>query len=260
MYSGHFHYYTGPKSHYTDKVISCRHPPVNDDVTRETDHQMERLTLEDKRQLREFSSTFDASVRQHTVREKSKEETGCLPYAVSLDLQRREPGSTVPHTSFLGESASSEATDNPLTVQLQHEVLFATRDVVAVKHARRREQFSFFLSVVMKDLLVKSTSATDLEFADEIVDFLWLDNSNSDNSLIFQEACRDNKNSPYSIIDKVDIDVSTNGYGITLYELPQSEVDHIERYLRRGSDSDIDSDNDSTSKEDDRPPVERQHD
>ena len=43
-------------------------------------------------------------------------------------------------------------------MQLQYEVLFVTRDVVAVKHARRREQFSFFLAVVMKDLLVKSTS------------------------------------------------------------------------------------------------------
>ena len=94
----------------------------------------------------------------------------------------------MPHTSFLGESASCEATDDSLTVQLQYEVLFATRDVVAVKHARRREQFSFFLAVVMKDLLVKSTSATELEFAEETVDFLWLDNSNSDNSLIFQEA------------------------------------------------------------------------
>ena len=62
----------------------------------------------------------------------------------------------MPHTSFLGESASGEATDNPLTVQLQYVVLFATRDVVAVKHARRREQFSFFLAVVMKDLLVKT--------------------------------------------------------------------------------------------------------
>ena len=41
----------------------------------------------------------------------------------------------MPHTSFLGESASSKATDNPLTVQLQYAVLFATRDVVAVKHA-----------------------------------------------------------------------------------------------------------------------------
>ena len=121
MYRGHFHYYAGPKSHYPDKVINCRLPPVNDDLT--SDHQMERLTSEDKRQPREVSSTFGASVRQHTVRDKSKEETGCLPYAVSLDLQQREPGSTVPHTSFPGESASSEATDNPLTVQLQYRVL-----------------------------------------------------------------------------------------------------------------------------------------
>ena len=87
------------------------------------------------------------------------------------------------------------------------------------------------------------------------MDFLWLNNSNSDNSLIFQEAYTDNKKSPCSIIDKVDIDVSTNDSGITLYELPQSEVDRIERNLQGGSDSDIESDNDSTSEEeDDRPP------
>lgn len=117
---------------------------------------MEWLTLADKRRLREFSSTFGARIRQHTVRDKSKEETGCLPYAVSLDLKRTEPGSTMPHTSFLGESPSSEAIDNPLTVQLQYEVLFATRDVVAVKHVRRREQFSFFScrGDEVKDLLV----------------------------------------------------------------------------------------------------------
>ena len=72
---------------------------------------------------------------------------------------------------------------------------------------------------------------------------------------IVQEASRGNKNSPYSIIDKVDVNVSTNDFGITLYELPQSEVDRIERNLRGGSDSDIGSDNDSTSEEeDDRPP------
>ena len=101
---------------------------------------------------------------------------------------------------------------------------------------------------------MKSTSATELEFAEETVDFLWLDNSNSDNSVIFQEAYRDSKYSPYSIIDKVDIDVSTNDSGIILYELPQSEVDRIERNLQGGSDSEIDSDNDSTSEEeDDRP-------
>ena len=52
-------------------------------------------------------------------------------------------------------------------------------------------------------------------------------------------------------IDKVDIDVSSNDSGLTLYELPQSEVDRMERNLQGGSDSDIGSDNDSTSEEDD---------
>ena len=60
-----------------------------------------------------------------------------------------------------------------------------------------------------------------------------------------------NKNSPYSIIDKVDIDVSTNDSGLTLYELPQSEVGRMERNLQGGSDSDIGSYNDSTSEEED---------
>ena len=49
------------------------------------------------------------------------------------------------------------------------------------------------------------------------MDFLWLNNSNSDNSLIFQEAYTDNKNSPCSIIDKVDINVSTNDSGTSFH-------------------------------------------
>ena len=119
-------------------------------------------------------------------KEKRKNIVTVLNVKIVVSNEVKEPGSTVPHIPFLDESASSEATDNPLTVQLQYEVLFGTRDVVAVKHARRREQFIFLPAVVMKDLLVKSTSATELEFA-ETVDFLcWLDNSNSDNSLIFQ--------------------------------------------------------------------------
>ena len=68
------------------------------------------------------------------------------------------------NTSFLGESALSEATDNPVTVQLQYEVLFATRDVVAVKHARRREQFSVFSCRGDEGSTSESTSATELEF------------------------------------------------------------------------------------------------
>ena len=134
----------------------------------------------------------------------------------------------MPHTSFLGESASSEATDNPLTVQLQCEVLFATRDVAAVKHARRREPFGFFLAVVMKDLLVKSASATELEFAEQWIFFVSI--TAIQTIVLSSKKLIGTARTPHTqIIDKVDIDVSTNDSGITLYEFPHIEVDRIER-------------------------------
>ena len=60
----------------------------------------------------------------------------------------------------------------------------------------------------MKDLFLKKTaSSTDLEFADSTVDILWLDNTNAGDSLSYRESYRDGKNSPYTIIDKVVINM-----------------------------------------------------
>jgi len=102
------------------------------------------------------------------------------------------------------------------------------------------------------------------------VDFLWLDNSNSDKSLIFQEAYSDNKNSPYSIIDNVDIDVSTNDSAITLGCTSFHKAKWTaSNGIYKEDQIDIDSDNDSNLKKkriDLRAnvtvpgPVERQHD
>jgi len=82
---------------------------------------------------------------------------------------------------------------NQLT-HLQYEVFFYAQEVLAVKHARRREQFSFFLAVLLKDLLVKSRTGMELDFAEDTVDLLSLDNSNPEDSLVFKEAYRNNKN------------------------------------------------------------------
>ena len=57
---------------------------------------------------------------------------------------------------------------------------------------------------------------------------LWLDNSNSEDSLEFNESYRDNKNSPYAIVDRVNTEVTTDASGAQLYNLPQTEVDSIE--------------------------------
>lgn len=87
----------------------------------------------------------------------------------------------------------------------------------------------------------------ELDFAEDTVDLLWLDNSNSEDSLVFKEAYRDNKNSPYAIVDRVIADITTDASGAKLYNLPQTEVDRIERTLQGGCDTDVESENESSS-------------
>ena len=155
---------------------------------------MEKLSLDDKQQFREFAHVSGKSTSQHTVRDKRKEDTGHLPYKISFCTQPREPGSTVTTASLLGGQNPTEY-HRPGNQQshLQYQVLFCAQEVLAVKHARHREQCSFFLAVLLKELLVRSRGM-ELEFAEDTVDLLWLDNSNSEDSLVFKEAYRDNKN------------------------------------------------------------------
>ena len=91
----------------------------------------------------------------------------------------------------------------------------------------------------------------ELDFAEDTVDILWVDNSNSEDSLVFKEAYRDNKNSPYTIVDWVNTNITTDASGAKLYNLPQTEVDRIERMLQGGCDTDVESDNESSSDDED---------
>ena len=66
----------------------------------------------------------------------------------------------------------------------------------------------------------------------------------------FYEAYRDDKNSPYTIINRVRIDeIITDSSGLRSYKLPQQEADRIERLLKGGDDSDIDSDDERVKNE-----------
>lgn len=246
MYRGHFHYFTGPKSYYPNKVMNSAPPPkppvslVEDGIA--------RLTLDETRELRDFATSLGRSVRQHSVRDKSKEDTGHLPYAISFSLQQREPGCNVATRILMeGQNARHQQDrEPPLNRSLrQCEVFFEAEEIVAVKHNRRREQWGFFLALLLKDLLVKDKTGNELQFTDHVMDILWLDNSNTGDKFIFSEAYRDNRNSPYAIVDRVRIDeVIADAAGLKSYKLPQEEADRIERLLKGGADSDIDSDED----------------
>ena len=46
-------------------------------------------------------------------------------------------------------------------------------------------------------------------------------------------------------MDRVHVNVSSGERGLKLYQLPQEEVDRIERMLKGGNDSDTESDDES---------------
>lgn len=65
------------------------------------------MTLDDVKELKEFAVSFG----KHTVRDKSKEDTGHLPYPVSFSLQQREPGSNVLTSTLLEGQSDTQQMD-----------------------------------------------------------------------------------------------------------------------------------------------------
>ena len=164
----------------------------------------------------------------------------------TFSLQQREPGSSVLTSSlFEGQSDTQQVDQEEMFRRqsvLQCDVMFRAEEIVAVKHGRRREQWGFYLALLLKDLLMKYKTANELHFTEDAMDIMWLDNSETGDMFLFREAYEDHKNSPYSIVDRVGVNVSSDERGLKLYQLPQEEVDRIERVLKGGNDSDIESD------------------
>ena len=75
-------------------------PPPKPPVTL-IEEGIARMTLEETRDMRDFATSLGRSVRQHSVRDKNKEDTGHLYYAISFSLQEREPSSNVETTALM---------------------------------------------------------------------------------------------------------------------------------------------------------------
>ena len=69
-------------------------PPPTPPVTL-IEEGIARITLGETKERRDFARSPGRCVRQHSVRDKGKEDTGHLPYAISFSLQEREPSSNV---------------------------------------------------------------------------------------------------------------------------------------------------------------------
>ena len=68
-------------------------------------------------------------------------------------------------------------------------------------------------------------------------------------SVKLTKLAEDHRNSPYSIVDRVRVNIGSDDKGLKCYQLPQEEVDRIERMLKGGNDSDIESDDESVGKD-----------
>ena len=53
-----------------------------------------------------------------------------------------------------------------------------------MKHGRRREQWGFYLALLLKDLFIEYKTANELQFTEDIMDIMWLDNSETGDVLI----------------------------------------------------------------------------
>lgn len=101
---------------------------------------------------------------------------------LSFQLQAEELGCEVGTESIAtrsGNDVLGETNDTAVPEVLQSgtmscDVLFCKGDVVAVKHARKKEQWGFFLALLNKDLIVKRGSSVDIVSLDQTMDMTWL--------------------------------------------------------------------------------------
>ena len=129
-------------SYYPKKVMDSS-PPPKPPVTL-IEEGIAKMTLEETREMRDFATSLRRSVRHHSVREKSKEDTGHLPYAITFSFQEREPSSKIETTALMEGQNDALQQERELPSLLQCEVYFKSKEVIAVKHNRRREQWRGF--------------------------------------------------------------------------------------------------------------------
>ena len=80
---------------------------------------------------------------------------------------------------------------------------------------------------------------------------LWLGNCDTADKFVFLEAYPNDRNSPYNILERENSieEIITEVAWFKSYKLPQDEANRIERLLKDGADTDIDSDDELVENE-----------
>ena len=87
---------------------------------------------------------YRRSVHQHAVRAKTKEETEHLPYELSFSVQAETMQRNEVATRVLAINGADETYGMGTNSTQGFEIMFWKREMLAIKHNRRRELWGFF--------------------------------------------------------------------------------------------------------------------
>ncbi|EDO46508.1 predicted protein [Nematostella vectensis] len=197
IYQKGFSYFTGPNSFYPEKIITSDPPTMASRATKKVLRRSNEEREEDKRQemaMREFASEYGRGVRQENVRSKSKENTGTLPYALSMRptiITAAEEGLDV-----ITDCQSLHVVNQGTYARVR--VLHRREDVIAVRHNSRREPSPYWLAVLMEDVCAEMTSG---RFAQKRMKLRWLNQTDDPLTYVYGDTSFDN--SPNCILSEV---------------------------------------------------------
>ena len=220
-----------PNSFYPEKIIKGEPPNIKRRPSKQS--QISEGTgskEEDKRReavMREFVGEYGKGVRQENVRSKTKELTCTLPYAFSM----RPSVITASSEDCQDVTTACQIEDANVVLQgrtVRVQTVYQNKDVVTVRHNRRREISPFWLAILLQDVQLEVDGGN---FLRKKVQFQWLNG----------DVC--DRNSPNFILTRV-LGFTAEGSSITL----TSEEDNRLCRLANGDpdDEDVGDDEDQT--------------
>ena len=185
--------------------------------------------------MREFVGENGKGVRQENVRSKTKELTGTLPYAQSM----RPSVITASSEDYHYVTTTCQIEDANVVLQgrtVRVQTVYHNKDVVAVRHNRRREISPFWLAILLQDVQLEVDGGN---FLRKKVQFQWLNWTSDPLTYTPGDVC--DRNSPNCTLTRV-LGFTAEGSSITI----TSEEDNRLCRLANGdlNDEDVGDDED----------------
>ena len=223
IYQKHFSHFTGPNSYNPEKIIKSDPPDITSRANKQaricegTGNKEEDKRREDT--MRDFVREYGRGVRQDNVRSKTKEQTGTLPYALSMRPTVITASLEEDH-DITAACQTVDACDEMGGRNVRVQVIYQEEDVVAVRHNRRREVSPYWLAILLEDVQVKANGGN---FLRDKVPLRWLNQTEDILTYTSGDVC--DQNSPKCILASVlDFTCEKSGNVLTVNVSPEEDI------------------------------------